>query len=90
MLIGTSTLAGAVIGPNSNNPFDQSGIGAHQATFTNTGMQITINQTGTNAEGEPFVYPSIVNEKRPIMQFSDVHIQEMKDTLAKFLLPGGE
>lgn len=89
MLIGTGTLAGAVIGPGNENPFDQSGIAAHQVLFTNTSMTVTINNSGQNAEGHPFVYASYVNEKRPFMKFSDDHIAQMKTTIESYYSPGG-
>src|ERR1700744_4257124 len=91
MLIGTGTLAGAVIGPTSTsgNPFSQAGIEAHQALFTDTSMIITINSSGVNAENHPFVYAKYVNEKRNFMSFSDDSIQAMKDALANFIITGG-
>lgn len=88
MLIGTGTLAGAVVGPSQGNPFDQSGISSHQVLFTQNTMTVTISTSGVNAEGKPFVYPQYVNEKRPFMVFSDEHLQQMKDTVAQFMIGG--
>lgn len=86
MLIGTGTLAGAVVGPSQGNPFNSQGIGAHQALFTSTSMTININTSGLNAEGKKFVYPPFVNNKRPFMEFSTDHIQQMKDAVAQFMI----
>lgn len=85
-LIGTGTLAGAIVGPSQGNPFSSQGIGAHQALFTSTSMTININTSGLNAEGKKFVYPPFVNQKRPIMKFSTDHIQQMKSVLAQFMI----
>lgn len=86
MLIGTGTLAGAVIGPGS--PFDSAGTSAHRAIFTNTSMNIQVMQGTTNAEGKRFDYASDVNEKRPFMEFGDASILEMKEELTQFIFQG--
>jgi hypothetical protein len=83
MLIGTGTLAGAVIGPGS--PFNSSGVSAHRALFTKTSMEIRVGEGGTNAEGKKFDYASYVNEKRPFMEFDDKSIELMKEELIKFI-----
>lgn len=85
MLIGTGTLAGAVIGPSRGNPFNSSGISAHSALFTSTSMTIQVNTGGLNAEGRKFVYPPFVNQKRPIMEFSTDHLNQMKAAILQFL-----
>lgn len=82
MLIGTSTLAGAVIGPGS--PFF--GVSQHTALFRPYSMQITVNLSGVNAEGKPFNYPEYVAEKRPFMTFSPASISKMKETLQQYLI----
>lgn len=86
MLIGTGTLAGAVIGPGS--PFDSSGISAHRALFTSSQMTISVETSGMNAEGKPFDYAEYVNDKRPFMEFSDASIEEMKKELTQFIFGG--
>ena len=86
MLIGTGTLAGAVIGPSKGNPFDQSGIFAHNVLFTSNSLMVTISSSGINAEGKPFNYPQYVNEKRPFMKFSSDSIDQMKQALSQFIL----
>lgn len=86
MLIGTGTLAGAVVGPAKDNPFNANGISAHQAIFGKNTMTITISSSGLNAEGKPFFYPQYVNEKRPFMKFSDASLEKMKKELAKFII----
>lgn len=84
MMIATGTLAGAVIGPGS--PF--SGTDRHRALFTNTSMQIFVEETGTNAKGQKFDYAGYASEDRPVMEFSDQHIELMKEELRKFFLKG--
>lgn len=84
MLIGTSTLAGAVIGPGS--PFF--GTEKHRALFKPWSMQISVSMEGTNAAGKRFTYPTFVAEKRPFMQFGDASRQKMKDSLSKYLIGG--
>lgn len=83
MMIATSTLAGAVIGPGS--PFVSEGINQHRAIFTPNSMEISVEQSGNNAEGRPFDYAGYADEKRPIMQFSDEHIEEMSAAITQFL-----
>jgi hypothetical protein len=82
-LIGTGTLAGAVIGPGA--PFDSAGTSAHRALFTPTSMQIFIAEGASNAEGKPFDYAAFVNEERPFMEFGDASLNEMKQELVKFI-----
>ncbi len=87
MLIGTGTLAGAVIGPGlQGNPFPPQGIAAHQRLITGKTMIITINESGANAENHPFVYAKYVNLKRNFMTFSDDSIAQMKQALIQFLI----
>lgn len=86
MLIGTGTLAGAVVGPSSSNPFNQTGISAHRVLFSQNTMTISINSSGQNAEGKPFVYPQMVNKVRPFMKFSDDHIAQMKAVVSQFII----
>lgn len=83
MLIGTSTLAGAVIGPGEH-PF--LGTDHHRALFQAKSMTISVATGGTNAEGAQFEYPSDVNEIRPFFSFSDSSIQEFKSEVSKFLV----
>jgi hypothetical protein len=87
MLIGTGTLAGAVIGPGS--PFNTAGISSHKVLFTKSSMEIRIEQGGTNAEGRPFNYAGSVDEKRPFMEFSDQSLDLMKEELTKFVIGVG-
>jgi hypothetical protein len=82
MMIATGTLAGAVIGPGA--PF--SGTEKHRALFSKTSMTIQIEESGTNAAGKKFDYAGFADEKRPIMEFSEDHLKEMKDELAQFIL----
>lgn len=84
MLIATGTLAGSVIGPGA--PFATEGISAHRAIFTDTYMQISIDTSGSNAQGKKFDYPKYVNEKRPFMKFSQNHIDQMKTLLQKYVV----
>ena len=83
MMIATSTLAGAAIGPGDHGLF---GTEKHRAMFTDDSMTIFVEEGGVNAEGKPFTYASIANQTRPFMTFSDEHIAEMKDELSKFIL----
>lgn len=82
LLIATSTLAGAVIGPGS--PFK--GKENHIAVFKNYSMQIMVKEGGNNAAGKPFDYASQVAEKRPFMEFSSKSIELMKEEIAKFII----
>jgi hypothetical protein len=82
MMIGTSTLAGAVIGPGS--PYE--GSGNHQVMFTPTSMIISVNDSGSNAEGANFDYPKYVAAKRPFMTFSQPSIDQMSDIFRKYIL----
>lgn len=84
MMIATSTLAGAVIGPGS--PFQ--GKSKHRAMFQSRAMIIRVEQTGANAEGKPFDYASHANESRPLMKFSKKSMSRMKKELAQFVLKG--
>lgn len=83
MLIGTGTLAGAVIGPGS--PFNSAGVSAHSALFLKSSMEIRVGEGGTNAEGKKFDYASSVNEERPFMEFDDKSLELMKQELIKFI-----
>lgn len=83
MLIGTSTLAGAIIGPGS--PFVSEGIKQHRARFTKNSMEIAVSQSENNAEGRPFNYASSVDENRPFMEFSDASLVMMKEAFQKFI-----
>lgn len=82
MMIATSTLAGAVIGPGS--PF--TGVANHIALFTKYSMRISVNMSGTNSDGKPFDYPQYVADVRPFMTFSDESRGLMKNELKKFIL----
>lgn len=82
MLIGTSTLAGAAIGPGA--PFE--GTGLQRALFSAGSMRIDLDISGVNAEGKPFTYPMYVAEKRPFMSFSEKSLDEMKDALKNFMI----
>ncbi len=82
LLIATSTLAGAVIGPGS--PFN--GTDKHRAIFRPYQMQISVEQSGTNAAGKKFNYPQYVAEKRPFMKFSPKSVQLLKDALKQYLI----
>lgn len=84
MLIGTSTLAGSVIGPGA--PFVSTGISLHRAMFTKTSMVISVEQSGNNAEDKPFNYAGYVNEERKFMTFSEGSLQMMKDELSKYVI----
>jgi hypothetical protein len=84
LLIATSTLAGAVIGPGS--PFE--GTDKHRAIFKPYQMQISVEQSGVNAAGKKFNYPQYVAEKRPFMKFSDKSIELLKESLKKYLIGG--
>lgn len=82
-MIATSTLAGAVIGPGS--PFVSEGISKHRVLFGPKSMQISVEESGTNAEGKPFDYATHADEKRPLMKFSKNHIDQMKMEIKKYL-----
>lgn len=82
MLIGTSTLAGAVIGPGA--PFD--GTGQHRVLTDESSINISVEMSGTNAEGKPFDYATYVAQERDFMTFSDDHIEQMRETLQKYLI----
>lgn len=82
MMIATSTLAGAVIGPGSS--FE--GINHHRAFFTSRSMEITVASGGINAEGKPFVYAKSADEKRSLMKFSREHISQFKSELIKYVI----
>lgn len=82
MLIGTSTLAGAVIGPGA--PFE--GTSFHRATFQPYSMRIEVSTSGQNAEGKPFTYPAFVGELRPFMKFGQKSIQALKEALKQYLI----
>lgn len=82
MLIATSTLAGAVIGPGA--PFE--GTSQHRAIFSSYSMKIQVEESGFNSEGKPFLYPKYIAEKRPFMKFGPVSIGKLKDSLKKYLI----
>lgn len=82
MLIGTSTLAGAVIGAGS--PFE--GTSNQVQVYKPYSLQISVNTSGPNAEGKPFNYPKYVAEKRPFMKFSQPSKDQMKAVMKKYLL----
>ncbi len=87
MLIGTSTLAGAVIGPGA--PFVSQGIQLHRAKFSKYGMEISLDLSGTNAEGKPFTYARDVARQRPFMEFSKKSKDKMKAEVLKYIIGGG-
>jgi hypothetical protein len=89
MLVGTSMLAGAVIGRFSGSPFTY-GTGNHDVLFTPTQMIVSVQESGDNPDGRPFDYARFVNEKRPFMIFSDESLDLMRDEVSKYLLGGGE
>lgn len=82
MMIASGTLAGAVIGPGA--PF--SGTDRHRAVFTSTSMQISVDMSGKNAAGKDFDYAADAAEQRPFMEFSDAHLEQMKEELSQFIL----
>lgn len=82
MLIGTSTLAGAVIGRGS--PFE--GTDKNVQIYKPYSLQISVTMSGNNAEGKPFDYPQYVAEKRPFMEFSHESIELMKTEMKKYLI----
>lgn len=86
MMIATGTLAGAAIGPGA--PFASEGISAHRALFTKNSMQISVDTSGVNAQGKPFKYARYANAKRPFMNFSEGHLDQMKEELSQFILKG--
>lgn len=81
MMVATGTLAGAVIGPGA--PFQ--GTDKHRAMFTTNSMSVEVVEGGPNADGKPFEYASKANEVRPVMEFSEASLEEMKEELAKFV-----
>jgi len=81
-LIGTGTLAGAVMGPGSPFP----GVNHHKALFTSVSMQIKVDQSGNNAEGKPFIYPSLLVDRFSFMKFSDESFSKMKKEFMKYVL----
>lgn len=82
MLIGTSTLAGAVIGRGS--PFE--GTDKNVQVYKPYSLQISVNTSGTNAEGKPFNYAEEVAATRPFMSFSPASIDKMKTEMKKYLI----
>ncbi len=80
-MIASGTLAGAVIGPGA--PFQ--GTDKHRAMFTTDSMSIQVVEGGVNADGKPFEYASYADEIRPVMEFSDASLEEMKKELAEFI-----
>lgn len=82
MLMGTSTLAGAAIGPGA--PLE--GTDKQRVIYKPYSMQITIATGGVNAEGRPFEYAESVAETRPFMSFSEISIQKMKDAMTQYLI----
>lgn len=82
MLIGTSTLAGAVIGRGA--PFE--GTDKNVQIYKPYSLQISVQTGGTNAEGKPFDYAETVAQKRPFMSFSTESINQMKEVLKKYLI----
>jgi hypothetical protein len=87
MLIGTTMLAGAVIGPNPDSPFTD-GAGQHRAMFTATRMTISVEESGVNPDGNPFVYPHFVGAERPFMTFGQTSMDSMKDAVRQYLVRG--
>lgn len=87
MLVGTGMLAGAVIGPSSGSPF-VSGVSQHRAMFTPEQMVISVSESGTNPDGNPFDYPHFVAEMRPFMTFGSASIQAMQDVVRSFVVDG--
>jgi hypothetical protein len=86
MLVGTSGLGGAVVGPNSASPFLSSA--GHSALFTSRQMVINVNESGQNPDGDPFDYPHFVNQKRNFMSFGPTSIGLMQQQIASKLLAG--
>lgn len=82
MLIGTSTLAGAVIGRGA--PFE--GTDKNVQVYKPYSIQISVKVGGVNAEGKPFDYPAHVADKRPFMHFSAQSIGKMKEVMKKYLI----
>lgn len=87
MLIGTGMLAGAVIGPSKGSKF-VSGTQNHKAMFTPTQMVISVEESGTNPDGNSFDYPHFVADIRPFMSFGTQSIEAMKDTVRQFVVEG--
>jgi len=86
MMIATSTLAGAVIGPGEHKFF---GTDRHRAMFESDQMTIAVEESGQNQDGQAFTYPHIVAETRPFMSFSSESTNLMKRTLMKYILNKG-
>lgn len=85
MLLGTSTLAGAVIG---QGPTPLEGTDKHRVMFTDQSMTVLVEDSGENAEGKKFDYPRFVAERRPFFTFSEASIGVMRDEVSKFMLGG--
>lgn len=83
MLIGTSSLAGAVIGPGDHG---MEGVDHHRAIFTDTSMTIRVDTGGVNAEGSQFEYPEHVAEHRPFFVFSDATEEQMRDQMRRYIV----
>lgn len=81
-LIGTSTLAGAVIGRGSS--FE--GVDKNRQIYKPYSLQITVDTSGTNAEGKPFNYPQFVAKTRPFMEFSAASKEQMKTVMKSYLI----
>lgn len=84
MLLGTTQLAGAVIGPGA--PFF--GTEQHRAMFTDSTMTILVSESGTNPDGQKFDYAHLVAEKRPFMMFGDSSIAQFRAVISKFMIWG--
>lgn len=82
MLIGTSTLAGAVIGRGA--PFE--GTDKNVQAYKPYSLKISVNVGGKNAEGKPFNYPEYVAQIRPFMSFSAESKNKMKQLMKKYLI----
>lgn len=87
MLVGTGMLAGAAIGPNSQSPFSE-GASQQVTMFTPRSMTVSITQSGSNPDGNPFDYPQYVNEKRSFMSFGPSSVQRLKAAVQQFLVSG--
>jgi len=83
MMMGTTMLAGAVIGPGGGV---LEGTGQHRALFTDDSMVISVEESGTNPDGTPFTYPHHAAEHRPFMTFSNDSITQMKAVLRSYIL----
>lgn len=82
MLIGTSTLAGAVIGKGA--PFE--GTDRNVQVYKPYSLRISVNTSGVNAEGKLFNYAEFVARTRPFMTFSATSIAQMKSVMQKYLI----